>query len=126
MARQRTREQVVTEAVPLTCATLGDLDSGVFGLLVDKEIDVLCKDVDDRAEEDGKERTLNITVGVIKKNGIVIITPRVQAKLPPRQSNSTSAKERMKGAGQTELLFQPANGENPEQPTFTDEAPDES
>jgi hypothetical protein len=125
MPRQK-REKIVTEAVPLTMDTLGDLDSGIFRLLVDKEIDVLCKDVDDRAEEDGKVRTLAIEVDVVKVNGMVIITPRVKVKLPPRVAKSTSAKERMKSKGQTELLFQPANAENPDQGTFAEgEVPNE-
>jgi hypothetical protein len=125
MTRKREREQVVTEAVPLSCDSIGDLDGGVFRLLVDKEIDVLAKDVDDRGEEDGKERLLKIEVSVVKVKGMVIVTPRVQVKLPARVANSTQAKERMKGAGQTELLFQPSNGKNPDQPVFkTDDQPE--
>lgn len=117
MAKLR-REQVVSEAVPLSMDTIGDLDNGVFRLLVDKEIDQLAKDLDDRGEEDGKARTLTIEIEVIKVKGVVIITPRCKVRLPARQSNSTSAKERMKSKGQTELLFQPANAPNAEQPTF--------
>lgn len=112
------REQIVTEAVPLSMDTIGDLDGGVFRLLVDKEIDVLAKDVDDRGEEDGKARQLEITVEVIKVKGMVIITPRVKVKLPARVSGSTVAKERMKSKGQGELIFQPSNSDNAEQPTF--------
>jgi hypothetical protein len=124
---RKQREKLVTEAVPLSMDTIGDLDGGVFRLLVDKEIDALAKDVDDRGEEDGKARILVLNVEVIKVKGMVIITPSVKVKLPPRVSGSTAAKERMKGKGQTELLFQPANGDNPEQPTFqTDESADGS
>jgi len=119
------REKQITEAVALSCDTIGDLDSGVFRLLVDKMIDLLARDVDDRAEEDGKARRLVIDIEVVKANGMVVITPRVDVKLPPRCSRSTAAKERMKGKGQTELLFQPSNGDNPEQGTFADESPSE-
>lgn len=117
MARQ-SREKVVTESVPLSMDTIGDLDGGVFRLLVDKAIDMLAKDVDDRAEQDEKPRRLVIDIEVIKIKGMVVVTPRVDVKLPPMVSGSTYAKERMKGKGQTELLFQPANAENPDQGTF--------
>jgi len=110
----------MSEAVALSVETLGDLDNGIFGILVNKGIDSLTKDVDDRGEEDGKIRTLTIQVDVVKTKGIVIITPKVQAKLPPRVSNSTAAKERMKSKGQPELTFQPHNADNAEQRTLDD------
>lgn len=113
-------KKVVSDAVPLSMETIGDLDNGVFGLLVDKEIDALAKDLDDRGEEDGKARHLAIDIEVIKVKGIVIITPKVAAKLPPRVSNSTAAKERMKEKGQTELLFQQMNRDDADQPTLED------
>ena len=116
--RRKAPEKIVTEAVPLSMDTIGDLDSGVFRLLVDKMIEGLAKDLDDRGEEDGKARRLIIDVEVIKVKGMVIITPRVDVRLPPRVSGSTQAKERMKAKGQTELLFQPSNSDNAEQPTF--------
>lgn len=112
------KEKTVTQQVALSCDTIGDLDNGVFRLLVDKQIQALAADVDDRGEEDGKARRLVIDVEVIKVKGIVIITPRVDVKLPPRVSNSTAAKERMAGKGITELLFQPTNRDNAEQGTF--------
>jgi hypothetical protein len=115
------REKVVTEAVALSCDTIGDLDGGVFRLLVNKEFEALCKDVDDRGEEDGKVRTLTIDVEIVKKEGLVIIVPSVKIKRPPRRANATSAKERMKSAGQTELLFQATNADNPDQGTFETE-----
>ena len=116
------REKLVTEAVPLSMDTIGDLDGGIFRLLVDQEIAALCRDLDDRGEEDGKPRQLEISVEAVVANGMVIITPRVKTKLPPRVSRSTAAKSRMKSKGQSELLFQPTNAENAEQPTF--KAPD--
>lgn len=115
-----TSKKVVTEAVPLSMATIGDLDNGVFGLLVDKEIDALVKDLDDRAEEDGKARHLCIDIEVVVTKGIVIMTPKVAAKLPPRVSNSTAGKGRMRDKGQMELLFQANNSDNADQGTLDD------
>ena len=112
------REKLVTEAVPLSMDTIGDLDGGIFRLLVDQEIERLTKDVEDRAEEDGRPRRLVIDIEVIKSKGMVIITPRVDVKLPPRVSGSTVAKERMRSKGQPQLLFQPYNSDHPDQGTF--------
>lgn len=120
---RKQREKIVSEAVPLSMDSIGDLDGGIFRLLVDKEIDSLAKDIDDRGEEDGKPRQLLIEIEVVKVKGMVVVTPRVRAKLPARTAGSTVAKERMKAKGQTELLFQPANAENVDQPTF--ETPEE-
>src|SRR5262245_34548136 len=96
----------VTKAVPLSMDTIGDLDNGIFRLLVDKQIELLAKDLGDRGEEDGKPRRLVIDVELIKVRGLVVITPRVDVKIPPRISNSTAAKEHMIAKGQSELLFQ--------------------
>lgn len=120
------KSTTVTTPVPLSMDTIGDLDSGVFRLLVDKQIQALATDLDDRGEEDGKARRLVIDVEIIKVKGIVIITPRVDVKLPPRVSNSTAAKERMAGKGITELLFQPTNRDDADQGTFAEgEVPNE-
>jgi len=112
------KQKIISDAVPLSMDSIGDLDGGVFRLLVDKEIDAIAKDLDDRGEEDGKARLLLIQVEIIKVRGMVVLTPQVKAKIPARVCGSTSAKERMKGKGQTELLFQITNPDNAEQPTF--------
>lgn len=112
------KERSVTEAVTLSCETINDLDNGIFGMLVDKEIGLASNDLLDRGEEDGKPRKVVIELELAYHKGIIVTTPRVQAKLPPRQSNSTGMKSRMAAKGQTELLFQAANYENPDQGTF--------
>lgn len=108
----------VTASVSLTASTLKDLDNGIFGLLVDKEINVIAKDLDDRGGQDEKARHLCIDVEFIKVNGVLTITPKVQCKLPPRVSHSTHAKERMRSKDQTEILFQPLNRDNADQGTL--------
>lgn len=122
MPRQPKPEQIVTAAAALTIDSLGDLDGGIFRLLADCEIDAMLKDLDDRGDAvnngDGKPRVLKIEVEVIIDRGIYIITPRVQAKLPPRVSGSTAAKMRMRAKGQPELLFQATNPDNADQGTI--------
>jgi|ERR1019366_4100225 hypothetical protein len=121
MARKRS-QKVVTETVPVCMDTIVDLDNGQFRRVGDKVIRTLLSDVNDRAEEDGKARHLSIDIEFIKVKGVLIITPRIQAKLPVYVCGSTAAKERVQADGELEVLFQPWNAENAEQPVFeTDE-----
>lgn len=114
-------KETLTSPVVLSCDTIGDLDGGIARLLIDKEIAKAVNDLDDRGEQDGKPRKVNITVELITNKGLVVGTVSVDAKLPPRVSNSTAMRPRMASKGQTEVLFQASNGENPDQPTFNDE-----
>lgn len=120
MARQK-RQQIVSEAVPVCMDTLVDLDNGQFRRVGDKVIRAVLNDVNDRAEQDGKPRHLSIDIEFIKVKGVLIITPRIQAKLPPYVCGSTAAKEKVEADGELQVLFQPWNADNAEQPTFNAE-----
>ena len=126
MAKNK-RRQVVTEVVPISSDTIGDLDNGNCRRMIDREIQTIIADIKDRGDEDDKPRNLMIQVEFIKVNGRYVITPRVHSKLPPRVANSTMATEKIKDDLITsEILFQPFNAENVEQPTFAEgEIPNE-
>lgn len=114
----RKREKVVTEAVSICADTLVDLADGMFRRKLDQLIKIVIGDLIDRGDEDGKPRLLSIEIEFIKVKGVLVITPRAQPKLPPHVLKSTVAKERPKADGETEVLFQPWNAENAEQPHF--------
>lgn len=107
----------LSKPVKLSCDTLGDLDGGIARLLIDREIEKAVNDLADRGEEDGKPRKINMTIELTLNRGIVVGTVAVDAKLPPRVSGGTAMKPRAK-AGGSELIFQPGNAENPDQPTL--------
>lgn len=126
MAKDK-RRKVVTEVVPICMDTIGELDNGNTRRMVDKEIQLILSDLSDRGEEDGKPRCLVLNVEFIKVNGRLIITPRVGSKLPPRVANSTSAREQVREKdGLVEVLFQPFNAENADQPSFATEEAEEN
>lgn len=118
MGRKRISHQIVTEAVPICSDTIGDLDNGTCRRLIDHAISALLSDLSDRGHEDGKPRTLAINIEFIKIDGKTVITPRVDAKIPPRVAHSTQAMERIGDGGEVLTLFQPWNAENAAQPVF--------
>ncbi len=119
MAR-KTQREVTTKACTVCMDNLAELDNGRFRRVGDLQLKVLLADIAERAEEDGKARQLMIEVEFIKIKGVLIITPRVKAKLPPYVCGSTSAAEKVNPDGELEVLFQPFNADNAAQPTFSD------
>ena len=116
----------MTEAVPVCMDTLVDLDNGQFRRVGDKVLRTVLSDVQDRADEDGKPRHLSIDIEFIKVKGVLIITPRIHAKLPPFVCGSTAAKETTRVDGELEVLFQPWNADNAEQGVLIPQGNEES
>jgi hypothetical protein len=104
---------------PLTAKTLGDLANGEGELIINKAIRTAVADLDDRGKEDGKERTVNITITMAIVKGMFVADVSAQPKLPAHRSNATELKARYNQAeGGLNLLFQDLNAENADQPTF--------
>jgi hypothetical protein len=102
----------------LSLATLGSLDNGTVGILVDRELSRMIADLDDRAAEDGKERKVTIEVTAVLKDKLVVLQVKAQAKLPPMVSGATVAEVRMAAKNRRTLCFQAANADRPDQATF--------
>lgn len=112
------KEKQTTDAVPLSCDTLGELDAGIARHIIDAEIQKALDDLNDRAEEDGKERVVTIQLAMGLSNGLVYVNVAAQAKVPPRKSRNTAGKVRMRSKGHHEMLFMADTPENPSQPSF--------
>lgn len=106
--------------VSLTCDTIGDQDNGIARHLIDSEITKAVNDLDDRGEEDGKPRKVSIELELSIVNGLVVMTVAAQAKLPACRTRSTAGEMRMSGKNSHAIVFQRANSDNPNQPTFDD------
>lgn len=98
---------------PLTLETLGELDEGTAGAVINRVIREAINDLDDRGTDEIK-RKICIEVELLQKNGLVSMTCAAQAKLPPRRSHATVATVGHI-AGEVNLLFQPEVRENPRQ-----------
>lgn len=103
----------------LTCDSLGDLGNGTARAIVDAAIKAAVRDLDERGEEDGKERAVSITIRLQKKDDLTVATVDAAAKLPPFRSFNTAARVKLGAAG-AHLLFQEHDAENPDQGTFTE------
>lgn len=111
---------------PLTCDTIGGLDNGLFGRLVDEEIRRIVDDLEDRGH-DGNKRTLTIEIAFEKDVSrdphapAIHIDPQVRSKLPAKRSGVTSSKVSTVAGGQLQLIFRDDNSDNPDQPTIYDD-----
>ena len=100
--------------------TLGALDNGAVGLLIDEAIASAMNDLSDRGD-DGQPRTVTITLEMKRKGRTPVVEAKVCAKVPPYRSGPTSGAEKAIGNGQAGLYFQPMNADNADQPTMFDE-----
>lgn len=108
----------------LTSETLGDLDNGLFGRLVDEELQKILADIDDRGH-DGNKRQITITIDFQMDpsrdphSPSLLIDPQVKSKVPPLRSGITIAKVgRSVKSGALAMQFRDDNRDNPEQPTL--------
>lgn len=98
-------------------ASFGTLSDGYVGRVMDKSLEAIAKDIDDRGK-DGLTRTLTVTVKFIPQNdGRCKITTSVVHKLPAQQPPETIARLDHAGGG---FLFNPDLAENPDQSTIND------
>ena len=106
----------------LTCKTLGDLDGGRAGAIIDAALSTMIRDLEERGH-DGKARTVTITLTAGLNKGMVGVDLQAKPILPSFRTNLTQAsireERRSGGVGlKTSLYFQELNPENPEQPHF--------
>jgi hypothetical protein len=101
--------------VNLTLETLGDLNSGMAGAVIDAALKEAVRDTDDRGG-DKKPRKVQITVTMLKI-GDESVAVDVDAKcvLPAYHTESTVAKLSYAGPGAPGLLFQSENHARPDQ-----------
>lgn len=104
--------------VPINLATLGNLNNGVAGLLIDKEIQRAIDDLEDRWEDDRKARKVNICLELTMHESLAVAQVHVEAKLPPRKSGATVAQIKAGEGGKFNAMFQAQNATRPDQPTF--------
>lgn len=102
----------------LSLETLGELDSGAAGVVIDAAIRTAVADIDDRGE-DGKPRKVVIELTLSKMdNGLLAAHVEADARLPKRRTNSTLGKVSV-SRGQPSMVFS-AYGGDPEQSTIDD------
>lgn len=101
----------------LSLDTLGELDRGAARLLIDREIQRAVADLEDRGEEDGKARKVNISLEMVVKDGLAVVQLNCESKLPSYRSNLTAGNIKV-NAGKPVLYFQPYSPDNADQPNF--------
>lgn len=104
--------------MPVTCATLANLDSGASGVIIDAAIREAVRDLDDRGGEDGKPRKVVIELTLKPlDNGQCAVHVFAQAKIPPRNTAGTIGAIRSK-ADRPELFFNDLATRDPSQRTI--------
>jgi hypothetical protein len=97
--------------------TLGELADGLVGRIVNRELEAIHADMNDRGG-DGKPRTLTLKLTFTPdENGVVDVKANVTKKLPDMVPPRTMAKTSKAAGG---LVFHPENAANPDQTTFGD------
>ncbi len=103
--------------VKLSLATVGDLDGGAAGLVIDKAFYTAAKDLEDRGK-DKKPRKVLIEVSMQQmEGGQVIIGVDAEVKAPKFRTAETIGCYRLVD-GKPVVAFQDLNPESPQQPTY--------
>lgn len=103
-------------ACTLGVDTLGDLNGGSARAIINKALADAISDVEDRAADDGKTRSVNIRVDIWRmKEGQVAIDASCSFKPPTYTTEPTVAKIRQVGPGRVGAVFQPMSADNPDQ-----------
>ena len=105
--------------IELNSDTIGDLGGGTARPMINQELAKAVDDLYDRGEEDGKPRQVIIKIDLVRKEHLIVAQATAEAKLPPRRAYATSTEINHK-SGQPVMLFQSANPERADQPTFED------
>lgn len=100
-------------AVELSHLTIGMLDNGAAGLVIDAAIKEAMADVDDRGS-DGKPRKVVITLTMGKDGPNVFTEVDAKATIPARRTHATVGKLKQDGM-RSQMLFQPDAADNPDQ-----------
>lgn len=99
----------------LTLEKLGALSGGLFGFSLERHINQIVDDLDDRGT-DGLPRKLVITITFRRLGDEVEINPALSVRYPDKRYRPTVAKFVAGRDGGTALGFQVASPENPDQP----------
>lgn len=113
------QEVLMSKKSKIDCEHLGELDNGSAAVAINRAINVAMRDLDDRGDEDGKERivTIKLRVAKVPKKNILDAKVEVNVTLPALSTGTTRAAIKSRD-GNTEALFEPFNAENPDQPTL--------
>lgn len=112
--------------VPLCCDNIGELNGTLARAIIDAALGEAVRDLEDRAEYDGKDRKVVIEIKLkLLDNGQIATTVAAQSKLPPRHTSMTVANLRRKG-DKHELMFSPNCPEQPDQRTIMDHTGDDA
>lgn len=106
--------------------TIADLTDGQAEAVINSALNKAISDLDDRGDEDGKERVVIIEIRMANVKSITTVEVVAQAKLPPFRTHATACKKTHRAGGGVALTFQGFNADNPDQPTFQemeDDAP---
>lgn len=103
-------------SVELSHLTIGMLDGGAVGMMIDAELRNALIDLDDRGD-DGKPRKVVVTVTLTKDRNVTDVLVDAKATLPPRKSNRTVASLEASGR-MTSAFFSPDSPGNPKQQTL--------
>lgn len=110
----------------LNSKTIGDLNHGIVGRMIDSALANAVNDIDDRGE-DGKPRKVVITLNISKRKKAegIAIDAAVKATIPNYQSDFTDAEIATGTTGKggrlhKGLKFRDDNPDRVDQPTFRD------
>jgi hypothetical protein len=100
--------------IPLSLDTLGQLNDGAAGLLINRRIAEAVADLEDRGGEDGKARAVEIRLELTIVKGVVLAAVEASAKVPRFRTDS-HAVEIARRDGASLLLFRDHSPEDPRQ-----------
>ncbi len=102
----------------LSLATLGELDGGAAGVIIDAAIREAVGDLDDRGED---EKPRKVTIEITLKrmdNGLIESHVEACAKVPRRRTATTVGRVAGNGGKGMGLLFQSQVPDDPDQRTI--------
>ena len=109
----------------LSCDTIGDINHGFSREAINTEIAKAFADLENRGEEDGKARTVEIKLSMTKiKGGAIGLDVQAVAKIPAYRTGITVAEpgiDALAPRGRQHVIqFRSDNPERPDQKTFSD------
>lgn len=104
--------------VPITARTIADLDAGNAGAIIDAAIREAINDLDDRGNDDGKPRQVEIKITFdLADNGQVIASVEASPRIPRRRTHSTFGRLHVNGR-EAQVHFQTLDPKDPDQRTI--------
>ena len=102
----------------LNARTLPDLSDGQAELIINSAINQAVSDLEDRGEQDKKERVVTITLRMAIMKGLTTVDVAAKVAMPEYRTQVTSCKKTIRKEGGVGLLFSGFSADNPDQPTF--------